>query len=260
MSSRIRVSLGRQLSLAKTVVHLGLRCNWEEYTPEERAMIMDARKVYFPTLFYAHVLSGAGRAIFPSLASYNLLGDKIRQTCLFKMLGVPHPRTMFFWGRNRAEKILSTFDFPFVAKIPRESSRGQGVFLITGRAGLDEYLARTGVAYIQEYLPIDRDIRVVVIGQRPVLAYWKIASARDFRTNVARGSSIGFKGVPGQAIDMAVSLASRAGIDHAGIDVCMSERGPMVFEANIHFGTEGFDQAGLSYKKLIAGMADSGEI
>ena len=260
MNRRQRVSLGRQLSFSETVLTLGLRCNWQEYTPEEREMILGAEKVYFPTVFYAHVLGGMGKKIFPGLSSYNLLGNKIRQTCLFNMLGIPHPKTRFFFGRNRMEKILSDFHFPFIGKIPEASSLGRGVFLIDSEALLAEYLERVNTAYIQEYLPIDRDIRVVVIGDRAVLSYWKIARPGDFRTNVARGSRISFEKVPAQVIKLVTNLAARSGIDHAGFDVCLTERGPMIFEANIHFGTEGFSEAGLSYKEIIARMADRREI
>ncbi len=255
-----RVSLGRQLSLSRTVTHLKLRCNWQEYSKEEQGLILQAEKIYFPTIFYANVLSAMGKDIFPSTASYNFLGNKIRQTCLFDMLGIPHPRTRFFFGKKRAEKILSEFDFPFIAKIPQESSLGRGVFFIDSPSALRTYLETVQTAYIQEYVPIDRDIRIVVVGDQVVLSYWRIARAGDFRTNVARGSRISLEDVPSEAVDLVIELSHRSGIDHAGFDVCIGETGPLVFEANIHFGTEGFKEAGLSYKKVIADMADAFKI
>jgi ribosomal protein S6--L-glutamate ligase len=253
----VRISLGRQLSLSGTILHLGLRCNWDEYTREEQALIVQAGKIYFPTIFYAHVFHAMGKEIFPSLSSYNLLGDKIRQTCLFEMLQIPHPRTRFFWGSKRAEKILAEFRFPFIGKIPRASSRGRGVFFIDSPSALKGYLKRVNTAYIQEYVPIDRDIRVVLIGRDIVLSYWKIGAPDDFRTNVARGSRISLEDVPEEALELVRDLSARSGIDHAGFDICMTERGPLVFEANIHFGTEGFKEAGLSYREVIADMADA---
>ena len=48
----------------------------------------------------------------------------------------------------------------------------------------------TDVAYIQTYLPIDRDIRVVVIGDKVVHSYWRVAPKGEFRTNVATGGHI----------------------------------------------------------------------
>ncbi len=260
MVDGLRVSLGRQLSLSRTVHSLPLRCNWQDYTPEERHTIVQAKKIYFPTIFYCHAFYAMGKEIFPSYSSYNLLGNKIRQTSLFSMLGVPHPETRFFFGKDRMDKILSHFSLPFIGKIPEASSLGQGIFLIDSETALKDYLARVRIAYIQKYVPIDRDIRVVVIGKQVVLSYWKIAIATDFRTNVARGGKISFEEVPSEAIGLAKEVASKSGIDHAGFDICISEKGPMVFEANIHFGTEGFEAAGLSYKEVIAHMADSFEI
>ena len=260
MGKQIRVSLGRQLSLSKTIFHLGLKCNWEDYTREEQELILRSERIYFPTLFYAQVFDALGKDIFPSLASYNLIGNKIKQTSLFKMLSIPQPRTRFFFGRNRRDKVLSCFDYPFIGKIPEGSSLGRGVFLIKSESELDEYLALASTAYIQEYIPLERDIRVVVIGRRAVLSYWKISAPGDFRTNVARGSRISFEGVPDEALSLAHEIVKRTGINHAGFDICMTDSGPMVFEANVHFGTEGFRESGLSYRQVIADMADRNEI
>jgi len=64
---------------------------------------------------------------------------------------------------------------------------GRGVFLIRNRENLEDYLDRSSVAYIQDYLPLDRDMRIVVIGRRVAHAYWRIAPDNDFRSNVAVG-------------------------------------------------------------------------
>ena len=66
--------------------------------------------------------------------------------------------------------------------------------------------------------------------------------------------------MPDEAVELALLAAKRCNIDHAGFDICMSERGPLVLEANIHFGREGFKKARVSYRGLLSKMADSGQI
>lgn len=255
-----RVCLGNKLNESSSITCIPLRYNWVDYTARERALILEAEKIYFPTIHYASALSCLGKEIFPSLSSYLLLGDKALQFQAFQAASIPMPTTRLFPGADKKEKILKYYSFPFVAKIPSCSSRGQGVFLIRDEKDLEDYLEMVSVAYIQEYIPVDRDIRVVVIGSEAVLSYWKRAPKGNFRTNVAQGASIDFNDVPVDAIDFALCAAKRCSIDHAGFDICMSERGPLLLEANIHFGREGFDLAGLSYKGLLAKMADSGRI
>ena len=65
-----------------------------------------------------------------------------------------------YYGRQR-EGITGDFEYPFVAKAPRRSAQGRGVFLVKGPDELAAYLADNQPAYIQQYLPITADVRVV---------------------------------------------------------------------------------------------------
>jgi ribosomal protein S6--L-glutamate ligase len=186
--------------------------------------------------------------------------DKIKQTALFTLLDIPHPRTHVFYGRRPQEKICRKFKFPFIAKIPRGSAMGRGVFLVRDAADLQTYLDRAHPAYIQELIPIDRDIRVVVIGDRIVHAYWRLAPDMDFRSNVSAGGRISLEPVPNVALDLALTTARACGWDDVGIDICMSEKGCFVLEANMKYGREGFRRAGIDYIRLMEEMIDNDEI
>src|SRR5690606_41917048 len=78
---------------------------------------------------------------------------------------------------------------PFVAKIPK-SSMGNGVFLIETQADWQRYLAQTSVIYAQEYLPIDRDLRIVWVGDRIVGGYCRIQAAEGYDNHVATGGQV----------------------------------------------------------------------
>jgi ribosomal protein S6--L-glutamate ligase len=173
------VALEGRLRRCRNVVTLGVRPNFCDYGSEEREMIRTAETVYYPTVFYADLFNAAGKNTFPSYHTYKCVQDKIKQTALFELLGIPHPRTRVFYGNRQKAKIGDFFQFPFIAKIPRGSARGKGVYLIQNGGDLSAYCGRTAVAYIQEYLPIDRDMRVVVIGKRIAHAYWRIAPQGD---------------------------------------------------------------------------------
>ncbi len=176
------------------------------------------------------------------------------------MRDIPHPRTRIFYGPRQKRKITEQFDFPFVAKIPRGSAKGQGVFLIRTAEELKAYLALKGPAYIQEYLPINSDMRIVVIGKKVRLAFWRTASASGFRTNVSQGGNISFDPLPRPVLDLALVTARRCGWDDVGIDIAESCGNLFVLEGNMKYGTKGFKQAGINYKELLIELIEKGEI
>ena len=134
------------------------------------------------------------------------------------------------------------------------------MYLIGSQTELESYCSLTKVAYIQEYLPNDRDIRVVVIGDRVVHSYWRIASPGEFRSNVNCGATISFDAVPKPAIDLALQTAKSCGWDDVGIDICKFQHKYYVLEANMKYGRQGFEKAGIDYATLMETMIHNEEI
>ena len=254
------IALEGRLRHCKNVVTLGVRPNFSDYTTEEAELIQKASKIYYPSSFYADLFAAIGKITFPSYHTYKCVQDKIKQTALFQMLDISHPRTRVFYGKRQKKTITDHFKFPFVGKIPRGSAMGRGVYLIRNQTDLDDYLKRTDVAYIQEYLPVDRDIRVVVIGRRIVHAYWRIASPNEFRSNLAQGGSLCLDAVPQEARELALHTACLCRWDDVGIDICRHAGRYYVFEANMKYGKEGFRQAGIDYTQLMEAMIQNEDI
>jgi ribosomal protein S6--L-glutamate ligase len=120
---------------------------------------------------------------------------------------------------------------------------GEGVFLIQDRDDWRRYLAQTPVIYAQEYLPIDRDLRIVYVGGRIVAAFWRLQSPHGFHNNVARGGVIERSPVPGPARKLVLRLARSLDINHAGFDIAMLGGHPYVLEFNRLFGNRGVSGA-----------------
>lgn len=259
-TSKKVIALEARLRDCKNVITLGVRPNFCDYSPKEAGMIRDARKIYYPTTFYAELFDAMGKDTFPSYHTYKCVQDKIKQTALFDLLEIPHPRTRVFYGKRQKRKIRNHFNFPFIAKIPRGSAMGRGVYLIRNTEELLSYCSLTNVAYIQEYIPTDRDIRVVVIGNEIVHAYWRIAPPGDFRSNVAVGAAIVFDPVPKNVLDLALDTAQKCQWDDVGIDIVDDNGTLYVLEANMKYGKEGFRKAGMDYIKLMEGMIENGHI
>ena len=254
------IALEARLKKCKNVLTLGVRPNFSDYSQEEVDLIRKAKKIYYPTIFYADIFDAMGKKTFPSYHTYKCVQDKIKQTALFSILEIPHPRTRVFYGKRQKSFITNHFKFPFIAKIPKGSAMGRGVYLISNKDELDNYCAQTHVAYIQEYLHSDRDIRVVIIGNRVVHAYWRVACKGEFRSNVAAGATILIEPVPEKVLDIAFNTAAACGWDDVGIDILEYRGDYYVLEANMKYGKEGFRKAGINYIELMENMIENGEI
>lgn len=254
------VALGSRLKNCRNVLTLGVKTNYSDYHPHDRERMEQAEKIYYPTTFYADLFDAAGKKTFPSYHTYKCVQDKIKQTAMFQMLNISHPRTRVFYGRRQKSRITQYFSYPFIAKKPRGSAMGRGVYLIQNQAELEAYCADEFVAYIQEYLYVDRDIRIVIIGDQVVHAYWRVAAAGEFRTNIAQGASVSLEPVPEPALKLALRTASSCGWDDVGIDVCVHDGRYYVLEANMKYGREGFRSAGIDYDRLMEKMIENGQI
>jgi len=253
------IALGSRLLGVPEVRTLGVKPNFLDYSPRERRMIREAPLVLFPTANYAQFLSTMGKRIFPSLENHVYADEKIKQSTLFYMLGIPHPRTKFFYARHHAD-ILQEFAFPFVAKIPRRSARGRGVFLIRRAGDLARYLKITSVAYIQEYLPHERDLRVVLINYDPILAYWRERTSDEFRTNLLQGGRIRFEGIPQEGVEIGKKAALGCRWDDVGMDLICSNGNWYVIEANMKYGRKGLKMKNMDLRQLIRRKLLSGEL
>jgi len=254
------VAIGARLKSCPDIHTLGFRPNFDDYDAAQKQALLSARRVLYPTAFYAGLFNAMGKPTFPSFNTYTCAMDKIRQTAMFQMLGIPHPRTRVFYGQKQKKTILDWFSFPFIGKIPRGSARGQGIFLIQNQTDLSAYLALKCPAYIQEYLPVKKDMRIIVIGRRVVLAYWRRAETASFKTNISQGGSICLDPLPGPALDLALSTAAACGWDDVGIDILPSGSRYFVLEGNMKYGTKGFQKAGINYKKMLCRLILTGAV
>lgn len=256
---KIFVALGSRLKGVPEVLTLGVKPNFLDYSEEERKLIFTAAMILYPTYNYAQLLSTLGKPFFPSLETCLYADEKIKQTTLFSMLSVPHPRTRIYYHLHHKD-ILRDFSFPFVAKLPRASAGGRGVYKIEDHYQLQAYLRLTGVAYIQEYLPHDRDLRVILINYEPILSYWRYRDPTNFRSNLRQGGTPHFLEIPDEALSLARDTVLRCKFNDVGLDLILCRGRWTVIEANMEYGREGLRMKGMDLKQILREKLLSGEL
>ncbi|HQU15267.1 MAG: alpha-L-glutamate ligase [Chromatiales bacterium 21-64-14] len=240
----------------------GVRYIKPELIFQHREEVRHSRWVLFPEYWQVNALVyGLHKRIFPSVSSYHLGHDKVEMTRAFLAVCPDHvPHTRILPATEGAiDQVLEEFDFPFVAKEVR-SAMGDGVFLVDSRAQFLEYARRNPVLYVQEYLPIHRDLRVVYVGDRVIAAYWRIGPQGGFQNNVARGGRIDFTGVPTAAIRLVEDLAASLGVDHAGFDLAQVGKHFYLLEFNTLFGNYGLVQKHVQLGSIIQAYLQKSEL
>jgi len=223
--------------------------DWFRY----QADILDADWLLFPAYWQVNALVYAWkRRIFPSISSYHLGHDKIQMTRAFEAICARHvPLTLILPATDSGiSEVMDTLNLPFVAKEVR-SSMGRGVHLIESHADFRRYAGNNDVLYVQEHLPIQRDLRVVWVGRQVVSAYWREAQEGHFHNNVSRGGRISFDNIPQAAIELTQHVASSLAIDHAGFDIAVVDGHCYLLEFNLLFGTQALNSRGIRLEPLI---------
>jgi ribosomal protein S6--L-glutamate ligase len=231
-----------------------------DYTRRERGLLRAADMIFYPTVRFVDIFATLGKQTFPSVNCYRFLGNKAKQTALLRLLNLPHPRTRIYYGDKQKRSIPGHFDFPFVAKRPFRSSGGRHVFLIKDHADLDRFTRRFNPAYIQEYVPGGRELRVNVLNYRVVLGYWRVAADGDFRCNLAQQGRLEEGDVPEEAVSLAHHVACAAELSDVAVDMVYDGSRFLVLELNFRYGFRGWHHLGKNRIDLITEMIDRGEL
>ncbi len=215
--------------------------------------ISEADYILFPEYWQVNSLVyGLKKKIFPNISTYQLGHNKVETTrALWATFPENVPYTQIL-NKDAVdiEIIEEEFGYPLVAK-EIKNSMGRGVFLIENRQELKNYIENNDVLYIQERLPIDRDLRIVYVGNKIIGAYWRIASEGEFHNNIARGASYDFDNIPLESISLVERIANTLDINHAGFDIAVVGNKYYILEYNVMFGNEGLRKMGVEVEKYI---------
>lgn len=198
----------------------------------------------------AYTLESVGVAVLNSAATTEACADKWLTSLALRRDGVPTPRTALALTPGAALAELERFGYPAVLK-PLTASWGRRVCLVrepdAARAVLEHCEAlpapQSHLIYMQEYIDKPgRDIRVVVIGGRPVAATYRIAD--DWRCNVALGARTQPCEITPELAGLAIAAAAAVHADFAGVDIVEDRAGSLlVLEVNHNVEFSGIQRA-----------------
>ena len=162
----------------------------------------------------------------PSVESQFTNKSKENVTRFCHKFNLGHPHTEIFYDRQQGLNYLKNCSYPRIIKRSYGASNYGGYFVHKVN-NADEALAlmakkRYTPIYVQACIPLNKDIRVMLIGHKPVCAFWRIAGDDQWITNTSQGGSMSYDNIPMEALELAVSASKAAKAEYFACDIAES--------------------------------------
>ena len=142
---------------------------------------------------------------------------------------IPVPKTEIFYEKDQAEQFLMDTSYPKIIKKSYGPSNYGGYFVhkVDSFEEATELLHKKKYhpVYIQDFVPMTADIRVMLIGHKPVCAFWRRPNDGDWLTNTSQGGSMDYQDVPKGVLDLAVKVSKAANAEYWACDIAVGHDG-----------------------------------
>ena len=182
----------------------------------------------------------------------DICSDKFRTALTLVETNLPTPRTALITDPDKVEEIHEQVGgkYPVVAKTIR-GSKGKGVFILESEQSLKSTIDAVmkideeQELILQEYIPIDSDLRIIVLDGEIVGIMERGKVDKDFRTNFSLGGDVKGAKVSDEVKKIAIKAAKAVGGYYTGVDIAISKRTkkPFIIEVNSSPGSEGIEKA-----------------
>jgi len=142
---------------------------------------------------------------------------------------LPIPKTYVYYNRPNADKFLQKCEYPKIIKKSYGPSNYGGYFVHkvdSYKEAKELYIEKKyHPMYFQDFVPMEADIRVMLIGHKPVCAFWRRAPEGEWLTNTSQGGSMDYMDVPKNVLDLAVKVSKAAKAEYWACDVAYGKDG-----------------------------------
>ncbi len=136
---------------------------------------------------------------------------------------LPVPKTRIFYDRDKGQEFLQQANYPKIIKKSYGPSNYGGYFVhkLDSAKEATELLKtkKYHPIYVQDFVPMQADIRVMLIGHKPVCAFWRRPPQGEWLTNTSQGGSMDYMDVPKKVLDLAVKSSKAANAEYWACDI-----------------------------------------
>jgi RimK family alpha-L-glutamate ligase len=193
-----------------------------------------------------------GFFVINSREAIDICSDKYRTSLVLAEADLPTPRTALLTDDEMIEDHHKQVGgkFPVVAKTLR-GSKGIGVFILESEVSLKSTIQAFRKSnedeelILQEYIPINNDMRIIVLNGKVTAVMKRDKAKGDFRSNFSMGAKVSGIRINKELKRLALDAAKAIGCYYCGVDIALSKRTkkPYILEVNSSPGSEGIEQA-----------------
>lgn len=189
------------------------------------------------------------QGIFTTLGSDPLLKARDKLSCLqiLESQGIAVPKTIYCSNQYTMPYLLEQMgEYPVIIKLI-SGTQGMGVILAENKTNAESILEAFHVTkekvILQKFIKEAKgaDIRALVVGGEVVGAMKRQARAGDFRSNLHRGATSELVKLTAQQEEVALKATKILGLNISGVDMLITDAGPLVLEVNASPGLEGIE-------------------
>jgi RimK family alpha-L-glutamate ligase len=188
-----------------------------------------------------------------NLGTEKMMINKIIDGQRIVQAALPFPRTYHAHTLANYLSLMPRIEkecgFPLVVK-HRSSGKGAKIFKVNDRLDLENLLTdlnedkKLGRYYIQEFLELKADYRILVVADQVVGAMLRIPRKGDFRANFSLGGTVEPAPLTEEMKVLAERAAKATNCNFAGVDIVYTkDNKPYLLEVNRTPGFQGFTQA-----------------
>ena len=140
---------------------------------------------------------------------------------------IPVPKTYIFYDKDEGMEFLRKTTYPKIIKRSYGPSNYGGYFVhkVDSFDEAKELLEAKKYCpiYVQDFVPMSADIRVMLIGHKPVCAFWRRPPKGHWLTNTSQGGSMDYMDVPKGVLDLAVKVSKAANAEYWACDIAVGK-------------------------------------
>ncbi len=137
------------------------------------------------------------------------------------------PKTGIYYDKEKGDEYLKQCSYPQIVKRSYGASNYGGYYVHK----VDNYTEAKNLFIEKRYNPMytqnaidlkdSGDIRVMLIGHKPVCAFWRYSGAGEWITNTSQGGSMSYENVPMNALELAVKASKAAKAEYWACDIAI---------------------------------------
>ena len=165
----------------------------------------------------------------PSIETQFSNKSKENVTLFCEKYDIQTPKTIITNDEKEADNYFKNCNYPQIIKRSYGASNYGGYYVHK----VDNYKEAKELLVEKKYKPIysqdaiplkdNGDIRVMLIGHKPVCAFWRYSESGQWITNTSQGGNMSYKNVPMSALELAVKASKAAKAEYWACDIAIDK-------------------------------------